>query len=139
MRSASPKYVRQWVRAFHQDEDGGATIEACLWIPFFFAFFILVLDAAFIFLREADAQRIVQDGNRQFVTGAITGETALETWVEAAMTTVSPNADATVSIDANGVLTTRVTYPAEDSDLTGASGLLGGLTMRVQSVYLTEQ
>ena len=139
MLRSNSRRARQGAVAFHRDEDGGATIEACLWIPFFFTCFILILDATFIFLREADAQRIVQDGNRQFVTGAITGETALETWVEAAMTTVSPNADATVSIDANGVLTTRVTYPAEDSDLTGASGLLGGLTMRVQSVYLTEQ
>ena len=58
MRFVSP-------RKFLRDEAGGATVEACLWIPFFLSFFVLILDAAFIFLQETDAQRIVQDGNRQ--------------------------------------------------------------------------
>ncbi len=131
MRFVSP-------RKFLRDEAGGATVEACLWIPFFLSFFVLILDAAFIFLQETDAQRIVQDGNRQYVTGAIASTGALETWIETAMVPLSPNANATARVDGAGVLTTVLTYPAEDTDLTGATGVLGGLTMRVQSIYLTE-
>lgn len=131
--------ARTPLRAFLRREDGGATIEACIWLPFFFTFFILILDATFIFLRQSDAQRIVQDGTRQFVSGAIDTRAELETWLEDTMASVSPNADATTIYDAGtGMLTARVEYPAEDTDLTGATGWLGGLTMRVQSIQLTE-
>lgn len=130
----------QRVRAFVRSEDGSATVEACLWIPFFAAFFILILDATFIFLQQADAQRIVQDANRQYISKSIGSLAALESWIETTMTPLSANATATATIDAStGILTTRLEYPAEDTDLTGSTGLLGGLTMRVQAVHLTEQ
>ncbi len=128
------------LRDFRDAEDGSATIEACLWIPFFFSFFILVLDATFIFLQQADAQRIVQDANRQYVSKSIGSLGALETWVETAMQPLTSNANVTASIDpTTGILTTRLEYPAEDTDLTGTTGVFGGLTMRVQAVHLTEQ
>jgi Flp pilus assembly protein TadG len=137
--SLEPRRRSRWI-AFRDAEDGSATIEACLWIPFFFSFFILVLDATFIFLQQADAQRIVQDGNRQYVSKSIGSLGALETWIETAMQPLSSNAVAMASIDpTTGILTTRLEYPAEDTDLTGTTGVFGGLTMRVQAVHLTEQ
>ena len=128
------------VRRFAQSEDGGATIEACLWLPFLATFFMLVIDASFIFMRQADAQRIVQDGARQFVAGAIDTETELKTWLEAAMTPISTNATATVQVDPiTGYLTARVEYPAKDTDLSGVSGVLGAAQILVQSIQITEQ
>jgi Flp pilus assembly protein TadG len=124
---------------FLRSEDGSATVEACIWLPFFFFFFLLILDATFIFLRQADAQRIVQDGSRLYVVGAIKTTSDLETWLESSMAPISPNAKATTNIGANGFLTAQISYPAEDTDLTGATGMLGGATMRVQSVQILEQ
>ncbi len=128
---------RRILGAFARSETGSATVEACLWLPFLFFFFILILDATIIFMREADAQRIVQDGTRQFVTGAIDSEAELDAWLEATMAAISPNAKASSTIS-SGVLTATIEYPAEDTDLTGSAGLLGGLTMKVQSIQLVE-
>lgn len=128
------------LRRFRRDEAGGATVEACLWLPFFFAFFILVLDATFVFARQSDAHRIVQDGTRQYITGGIDTTADLETWLETAMQPIAPSAVATVTIDTTkDLLTARISYSAEDTDLTGATGVLGGLTIRVQSVQLIEE
>lgn len=128
------------LRTFARRDDGGASFEACLWVPFLIGVILLVIDATFIFGREADAHRIAQDGTRQFVSGAIASQSELETWLETAMSPVSPNADANVSLDSTtGILTAVIEYPAEDTDLTGATGLLGAATVRVQSIQLTEE
>jgi Flp pilus assembly protein TadG len=128
------------VLAFARREDGGASFEACLWVPFLLLFFFLIMDATFIFSHEADAQRIVQDGTRQYVSKALDSETELETWLETVMASVSPNADATVDYDSStGILVASVEYPAGDTDLTGVTGWLSGVTMRVQSIQLMEQ
>jgi hypothetical protein len=127
-------------RGFLRGEDGGASFEACLWVPFLLSFFFLIMDATFIFSREADAQRIVQDGTRQYVAKAFDSQSELETWLETTMAVVSPNADATIDYDSStGILVAAIEYPAEDTDLTGVTGWLGGATMRVQSVQLMEQ
>lgn len=126
--------------AFVRREDGGASFEACLWVPFLLSFFFLIMDATFIFSREADAQRIVQDGTRQYVSKAIDSEAELETWLETMMASISPNADATIDFDAStGILVASVDYPAGDTDLTGVTGWLSGVTMRVRSIQLMEQ
>ncbi len=129
--------ILETLRAFVRSERGAATVEACLWIPVLLTFFILILDATIIFLRETDAQRIVQDGTRQYVTGAIETEAELDAWLEDMMSAISPNAQANSTVS-SGVLTTTIEYPAEDTDLTGSAGLLGGLTMKVRSIQLVE-
>lgn len=140
MRQSVKDRCQGMLARFVRDEAGGATVEACLWLPFFFVFFILILDATFIFARQSDAHRVVQDGTRQFVTGGIDTLAELETWLEAAMQPIAPSADATVALDTTkDLLTARISYNAEDTDLTGATGVLGGLTIRVQSIQLVEE
>ena len=129
-------------RRFGKSEAGGATFEACIWIPFLLFFFIMILDATAIFTNQSRVHRIVQDGNRQFVSGVYQHETnpqqALETWVETTLDTIAPSADATISIDGSGLLTTQVTYNASETDLSGVTGLFSSLTMRVQAIHQTE-
>lgn len=127
-------------RRFWREEDGLATFEACIWTPFFFIFLMLVVDATMIFSNQGRVHRIVQDANRQFILGQIDTTDDLQTWLEAQLASqrVTPNATATATVDANDILVTTVTYPSADTDLTGATGLLSGLTMRVTNYTLTE-
>ena len=41
-------------------------------------------------------------------------------------------------MDSDGELTATVRYPSADTDLSGVTGLLAGLTMQVTIHYLTE-
>ncbi len=134
--------ARAQIRRFGKNEDGGATFEACIWIPFLLFFFIMILDATAIFTNQSRVHRIVQDGNRQFVSGVYQHEAnpqqALESWVETTLDTIAPSADATINIDGDGLLTTQVTYNASETDLSGVTGLFSSLTMRVQAIHQTE-
>jgi len=133
-----PRFVRRFMR----DEDGSATIEACLWLPFFIFFFVLILDATTIFMNQARVHRIVQDANRQYIVGgfktSVNEEQALEVWIEQSLASIAPSASATAQVDSRGLLTTQVSYPSGETDLTGATGVLGSLTMRVQAIHQTE-
>lgn len=142
MRAEHGTRQARWVRRFSRDEDGSATVEACLWLPFFIFFFVMILDATTIFMNQARVHRIVQDANRQFVVGvfksAANEEQALEQWIEQSLAPITPSASASASVDTQGLLTTQVSYPSGETDLTGATGVLGSLTMRVQAIHQTE-
>ena len=88
---------------FRRDESGGATIEACLWLPFFAIFMIFVIDVTMVFMNESKVHHVVQDGNRQYVVGGFKDEAnptqALETWIEASLDLLTPGAIATASLN----------------------------------------
>lgn len=119
------------------DEDGSATIEAVLWLPFFMLLFIMIADAAMIFANQSRIHRLVQDGNRNFVVGTLANCDALETWLEDVTQKLAPSATATCSIASN-IVTSTVTLPSGEIDLSGATGVFGGLTVRVQAQHLLE-
>lgn len=125
-------------------DDGGATVEATLWLPIYTLAIVLILDATFIFKGESRVHSIVQDGMRQYILGAYRGtpdpEEALEDWIEhrLAITGLTARAEAVVVLKPDAGLTATVSYPSGDTDLSGVTGLLGGLTMRVTSHYNTE-
>ncbi|MDU8942119.1 TadE/TadG family type IV pilus assembly protein [Ovoidimarina sediminis] len=130
------------IERFGKEDEGSATFEACIWIPFLLLFFIMILDGTSIFTNQAKVHRIVQDANRQFVSGVFKLEPnpqmAMETWLETALDDIAPSADATISIDANGLLTTTVSYPASETDLSGVTGVFKNLTMNVKAIHQTE-
>ena len=119
--------------AFLKDESGGGTIEACLWLPVLIGFFILIFDATYVFLKDGEIRRVLQEGNRQYVKGLHSNDpTELETWIETTLAQLAPNANATSSLDSTtGILTTSVTYPASDTDITGWVSALTGLVITV--------
>lgn len=119
------------------DEDGSATIEAVLWLPFFIMLFIMIADAAMIFANQSRVHRMVQDGNRNYVVGAITNCAALETWLENVTQQLAPSASATCSVSSN-IVTSTVSIPSGELDLSGATGVFGGLTIQVQAQHLLE-
>jgi len=123
-----------------------ATFEACIWIPFFLFFALMVMDASAIFSKKAQVSRILQDGNRQFVKGAFgtattpmaTQEQALETWIAEQLAALSIDTATTVDASVSGgLLTTLVEYSAADTDISGSTGL-AGLTVRTGVVNQLE-
>ena len=50
-----------------RSEGGSCTVEACFWLPFFLFFFVVIFDATYVFMRNGEVRRIVQDGNRAYV------------------------------------------------------------------------
>jgi hypothetical protein len=56
-------------KGFLRGESGAATVEAALWIPFFVLLVALFADASFLFNRQAQMLRTVQDVNRAFAVG----------------------------------------------------------------------
>ena len=127
-------------RFFIQDDSGSATIEACLWIPVLLAFFITSFDATYVFLRDGEIRRVVQEGSRQYVKGLHGSDPAsAEKWIETELKSLTPNADATVKIDSSGeLLITTLNYPASDTDLTGWVSALTKLKLSVQTVHQLE-
>ena len=125
---------------FLRDESGSGTIEACLWLPVLIGFFILIFDATYVFLRDGEIRRVVQEGNRQYVKGLHgTQPAGLETWIETKLGQLAPNANATSLVDSTtGLLTTTITYPASDTDVTGWVSALTGLEITIHTVNQTE-
>lgn len=119
-------------------EDGSATIEAVLWLPFFLLVFALTFDTAVLFFAETEAMRVVQDANRLASIGRLDDVTATETFVETALNTLSPNVDATSSVSASGVISTVVTIPSSDLAMFGIFSQLREVTLSVSADHMLE-
>lgn len=101
------------LRAFRTDEDGTASVEAVIWLPIFFFFISMVVDASFIFLGQNEATRLVQDANRRLSVGVLASSDEVEDLIEGALAKMAPSAVATSTIS-NGVVTTSVVIQTKD-------------------------
>lgn len=125
------------VRRFVQNEDGAATVEAVVWLPFFFALFGLLTDVSMVFYNQSRLLRIAQDANRNMSVGRLTDVQATEDFIKAASATVSPRVSAVTSVTA-GLITTTVTVPLSDLDLFGVGGVFRNVNMTVRAEHLME-
>ena len=131
--------LKNCFRQFSSKEDGSATVEACLWLPVLMLFFMLVLDATYMFVSEGEVWRVLTEANRQYVRGGLGDTTAdLELFLETKLARFSPNIDAVSVVDANGILTTTVTLPARDTTITGVFPQFINLDLTVRAVHQTE-
>lgn len=124
-------------RRFAHQEDGAATIEAVLWLPFFLMLFGLLADVSMIFYNQSRLLRIVQDANRNFSVERLANETETAAFVESQALSVSANVVATTTKTA-GLITTSATVPIEDLDLFGVAGVFGGVNMTIRAQHLSE-
>ncbi len=139
--AACDNSVTQWTSAPHawwRRDDGSATIEAVLWMPFFLAAFTFVVDGTMIFHNHSQILRVVQDANRGLSVGRYDTEAETETEIEARLASVSPNTNATTSISA-GVIRTTVTVPAADLDVIGMFAGLAAPTLTLTTQHFLEQ
>ncbi|MGC1430289.1 MAG: TadE/TadG family type IV pilus assembly protein [Albidovulum sp.] len=130
--------ARQLAR-FKRSEDGAATIEAVLWLPFFIMLFGLLADVSMVFHGQSKLLRIVQDANRSMSIGRFASTSDAEDFVRLRVTGISSNALVTTSyIAGTGLITTQLSVPIGDLDLFGVSSVFSGVRMTVRSEHLME-
>lgn len=106
-------------------EDGAATIEVVLWLPFFLGLFSLMVDISMIFNNQSRIMRIIQDGNRNMSIGRLETTAATETYIEGRVAPISASAAATTTYN-QGLITTTVSVPLADLDLLGIAWVFNG-------------
>jgi Flp pilus assembly protein TadG len=123
-------------------EDGSATVEAVLWIPFFMLLLALIADASFLFHRQAQMLRAVQDVNRAFSTGQIESTEAVQEILVAQYTPLSEDVQAVSVLDTetipSGIIRTSLSIPAADVNSIGLIAGLGGFNLTVTSQHYRE-
>jgi Flp pilus assembly protein TadG len=123
-------------------EDGGATVEAVLWVPFFILLLALIADASFLFHRQAQMLRAVQDANRAFSTGQLTTTDAVTEVLIAQYRPLSNKVEAVSVVDTDtvptGIIRTSLTIPARDVNSIGLIASLSNLNLTVTSQHYRE-
>ena len=131
---------RAW--RFARDEGGSATVEAALWIPFFLLLLALIADASFLFHRQAEMLRAVQDVNRAFSTGQIESPEAVRDILIAQYAPLSQQVAADSFVDTatvpSGIIRTSLSIPARDINSIGLIASLSNLTLTVTSQHYRE-
>ena len=128
---------RIYARRFVRDEDGGVIVENILWIPFMLIFMIAILDLAMIFMNYALAQRMVDQANRNLAVGEFENCTEMVDWLQPELRKFIPRAVA--GCDRSGAWAQAfVMMRTGDIDLSGATGLLGGMTISVGGIQKFE-
>jgi Flp pilus assembly protein TadG len=130
--------IHLWSRA----EDGSATVEAVLWIPFFMLLLALIADASFLFHRQAQMLRAVQDANRAFSTGQFTSTDQVRDALIAQYAPLSSHVQAVSLLDTatvpSGIIRTSLSIPARDVNSIGLIASLSNLNLSVTSQHYRE-
>lgn len=123
-------------------EDGSATVEAVLWIPFFLLLLALIADASFLFHRQAEMLRTVQDVNRAFSTGQIDSTTSVEQILVAQYASLSDDVQAVSMLDTGtvpgGIIRTSLSIPARDVNSIGLIASFSNLNLSVTTQHYRE-
>lgn len=107
--------LTRFAQRFARDESGAVTVEAVLWIPFFFFVLMLITDASLAFYARAQAYRVVEDALRQYSIGKLASEGATDTYIEDRFKSLAPNVNATTSYDTTTrLITTEMDFPARN-------------------------
>ncbi len=125
------------LKSWFAHEDGSATIESVLWMPFFVALFTLIVDGTLIFNNHSNVLRVVHDANRAFSVGRLESGAETEAFIKKNAYHISRNIDvSTVVVD--GVIATRVEIPAADMDMTGLFTGIAAATLTINAQHYLE-
>lgn len=123
-------------------EDGSATVEAVLWIPFFIFLLALIADASFLFHRQAQMLRAVQDANRAYSTGQFDSPDEVRDALVAQYSPLSADVEAASILDTDtvpsGIIRTTLSVPARDVNSIGIIASLSNLTLSVTAQHYRE-
>lgn len=130
--------LRTLLSRFSRDADGGITIEAALWLPFWILFMFSIGEVAMVYHGQARALDVLQTANRHFSTGYFADADETSTFVKDTLANFSTNVETMTVID-GGVITTVAAFPA--GDFTGNIGIftaLADLTITVRAQQVLE-
>ena len=135
--NARRSWLPAFLKPFFKAEDGNATVETVLWMPFFVALFTLIVDGTMIFNNHSNVLRIVHDANRAFSVGHYESgpETAKMIMANAAHISSNMKVETVVS---NGIIVTVAKIPVADLDMTGLFGGMSGATLTVNAQHFLE-
>lgn len=125
-------------RDFARSEDGTVSIEALLWFVMIILVTTVMMDAYLLFDTETAATKVIQDANRAASLGRLTTSADVELFIESRLAALSPNATATATFDASGMVRSSVTIPAGDVGVSGILSSLAGLDLTVGAIHLIE-
>ena len=133
-RCAQTRFLR-----FRRGEDGGATVEAVLWLPFFLFFFVLICDVAMIYYGKSQLTRITHDANRLLSIGYF-DETEWQQYITERMAPMSTNVSfpQPISPATERRFTSSVRVPASDLDAVGFWGIVSDIDIDVQLTHVRE-
>jgi Flp pilus assembly protein TadG len=104
------KFIRKNKSGFARDENGGATVEFTIWVPFLVAFFLAIGEVAMIFYGQSRILQVAQDATREASIGRLQTEAAVSEYVS---TRLSFNATVQ-NVVSKGVIRTAISVPLED-------------------------
>ncbi len=125
------------MRGFRADEDGSTTVESVLWLPVFLVFFVLIADVSFVFHRQSQMLRAVQDGNRALSVGRLSSTDEVETFIENRLASMTNSAEVSTQL-ATGVIHTEVRVPVEHLTAVGMFDFLAQFDVGVTSQQFIE-
>lgn len=94
-----------------------------------------------MFMNHARVKKVLQEGSREMAIGQLDECADLVTWLEANVRSFAPSATATCAEDYLGqpaVSLATVSVVSDEIDLTGVTGLFGGISFRISMVYNLE-
>lgn len=122
---------------FAASEDGSATVEVVIWLPFIMALFTLMVDASVMFHNHSSVTRMVQDANRAYAVGRYETEVETQTELSARLADLSGDADVQTTLS-NGVINTVVTVPAADLDVIGVFPGMSDFLFTIRAQHFQE-
>ena len=136
--------LTRFAMRFAKDEEGAVTVEAVIWIPFFFLVLMLITDTSLAFFSKAQAYRLLESGNRSFSIKANTAETTTETWISSQFRAAFPRVSAanltvdTQTSKTSGTVATYIRYRARDVVPFNTLNVLGNWTITVRAQQFVE-
>lgn len=121
------------------DESGNVTIEFVLWVPLVAFLLLLTVDVGQIFLKQAQATRLVQDANRALSVGKIRTTVATETFIKDRLAGFSTAVSAQTTYDpGTGIISTTAQIPLRDLAITQALPIGTDAKITIQSSHMME-
>lgn len=125
------------LRSGRGDDGGSATVEFVLWVPVAVFLLLLTVDTGQIFLKQAQATRMVQDANRALSVGKLRTTAATEALIKDSLAGFSSAVTAQTAITA-GIISTTARIPLRDLAITKALPFGDGAVITIQSSHMME-
>lgn len=110
-----------------------------LWVPLVAFLLLLTVDVGQIFLKQAQATRLVQDANRALSVGKIRTTAATETFVKNSLAGFSMAVTAQTTLNTGtGIISTTAKIPLRDLAITQALPIGAGAMITIQSSHMME-
>lgn len=126
-----------FTKKFMRREDGTATVEFAIWMPFVFAVFLAAGELVMIFYGQSRILQVAQDATRQASIGRLQTAEDVSNYINTELPGFATNASITNQVS-RGVITTAVSVPVRDIAPFGIITALGSSQVTVVAQQVAE-